>query len=882
MTASLRPVKAAVSADDLLSRPDAEFVACAYLTLLRRPADPEGFLHYLLQLRSDGDKFAVVHALCTSEEGRLRRPNLPGLRATLARQRIKQLPVLRQIVALRKSEQLRGATATTDTAEAAATPSLELLDPAWYLKTYPTIVSTGLGPQEHYDGLGRAYGLLPNAAAAQRLLIDPQAYLDAYADVAQAGMDPWEHYTLLGRAEGRIAGVSLRVLQFDRDWYLKRNPDVAVAGVDPFQHFTRDGILHGRDSSSFKGLGDIEPEPLVYTDPLAAPEVRLVAFYLPQFHPNPEDHCGWEPGFTEWANMSLGRPFYAEHDQPRLPGELGCHDLRSSRVIRRQVELARSHGIHGFCFYWVGKRLLEQPVQQFLADSSMDISFCFCWASEKWTHRWDGLDQDVLTAQNHSLEDDLAFIEEVSRAFADPRYIRVDDKPMLVIYRPELLPDTLATVARWRDWCRAKGIGEIHLCSPGAFGGAPLSKTGMDATIEFPPATGTNQEITPAVPSRDPAFTGQINSYLVAAKAAGGYVRGSNLEYRGVMPGWDNTASRMERGVSFYGATPELYSEWLNHALEETRRNLPAAHRLVFVNAWNDWSEGAYLEPDARHGHAYLNRTREALAAFAPPVVNDADLRAKRGPTGPVAVLVHLHYADLFEAIAGYLDNVPEAFDLYFSVRDGTFSRMQQLIQARFPQATVVSYPNRGRDVLPFLHILARIRGFGYAAICKIHSKKSHQRDDGDRWRDDVLTKLLGSRTRVADILGQLQGGAGLVAPAGHLLDGTTYLGSNTRRVTQLAARMGCPAAWVHDFSFPAGTMFWCRPEALAPLLDLALGPDEFEPEADQVDGTTAHAFERLVGLSARKSGLTIVTTADTLEDDSTSYTFAAPTGGHA
>jgi lipopolysaccharide biosynthesis protein len=763
----------------------------------------------------------------------------------------------------------------------AANASSEAVDPAWYLSVYADVAAAGMDPNEHYRTHGRNDGRFPSPGALSRTLFDFDKYFKTDPEAARVGMDPLQHYLAHGLDEHRTRGVSLAVLQFDPEWYLKYNPDVELAGVDPLLHFATQGVPLGRNSSSFKGLDKIEPEGLSYFEPLSGLKAKLIAFYLPQYHPIPENDEWWGKGFTEWTNVSRARPFYKDHDQPRLPGELGFYDLRLVENMRRQAELARIHGVHAFCFYvyWFGgKRLLEHPVDEFLRQSDIDINFCLCWANENWTRRWDGLDADVLIGQSHSPEDDLAFITYISRAFADPRYLRVDGKPVLVVYRPELLPNSRATTERWRQWCRDNGIGEIHLCFTRSFGSSAPSALGMDAAIEFPPLTTGTLEITGNVGGLDPAFRGQVHSYPFTAKGAAAYVRPDHLEYRGVMPSWDNTPRKLERSISFYGATPELYAEWLRSAVDETCRSLGPENRLVFINAWNEWAEGAYLEPDRRRGYAYLSRTREVMAAFSSPMVADSELLAKEGATARVAIIVHLHYGDLLGHISDYLHNVPEAVDLYFSVREGAFNKIRRAIKSRFPTATVVSYPNHGRDVLPFLHILTHIRGFGYEVICKIHSKKSRHREDGDRWRDDVFDRLLGSASRIEACLNLIRAGNGVVAPAGHLLSGATYWGSNARRVTELALQMQCPLEWIQDFVFPAGTMFWFQPKALEPLLGLGLQPRDFEDEAGQVDGTTAHAVERLIGLSARKAGLSVIATPDGTADDFGAYPFAAST----
>jgi lipopolysaccharide biosynthesis protein len=371
-----------------------------------------------------------------------------------------------------------------------------------------------------------------------------------------------------------------------------------------------------------EAAASIAPGPFYQDDatdlPPIRPRVRLIAFYLPQFHPIPENDAWWGDGFTEWTNVRRGLPRFAGHVQPRQPGDLGFYDLRDPAAMRRQIALARRYGVGGFCFhhYWFnGRRLLEKPLEMLLADPSLDMPFCINWANENWTRRWDGNDDEVLIGQAHSPEDDVAFARSLLPAVRDRRYITVDGRPLVMIYRPGLLPSPLATMRRWRTTFMGAGLNNPYIVMAQGFGDSDPRHYGIDAAVEFPPhKVAVTPSINDDLRILDPDFAGRVLDYAAVAHHAVSLPRPAYRLFRGVAPSWDNEARRPGRGLTLAHSTPARYGAWLRQACCAAISE--AAHpdeRIVFVNAWNEWGEGAYLEPDRHFGHAYLIETARTL-----------------------------------------------------------------------------------------------------------------------------------------------------------------------------------------------------------------------------------------------------------------------------
>jgi len=348
----------------------------------------------------------------------------------------------------------------------------------------------------------------------------------------------------------------------------------------------------------------------------AEPLVRAIAFHLSQFHPIPENDRWWGTGFTEWTNVTRAAPNFIGHYQPHLPADLGFYDLRLPEIREQQASLARRYGLHGFCyyFYWfAGKRLLERPIEEMRETGRPNFPYCLCWANENWTRRWDGADREILIAQNPSRADDERLIRDLLPHLRDPRYIRVDGKPIFIVYRVGHLPDPRATVDIWREVCAREGVGDLHICAANTYDTGDPASHGLDAIVEFPPHGMRIPMINNQVEVTNPEFRGQIFDYRQFVVDALARPLPEYPVYSTVMPGWDNTARRPDQPLTFINSTPEMYELWLRETVARTVEREPPERRLVFINAWNEWAEAAHLEPDRRYGHQFLRATQRAI-----------------------------------------------------------------------------------------------------------------------------------------------------------------------------------------------------------------------------------------------------------------------------
>jgi lipopolysaccharide biosynthesis protein len=367
---------------------------------------------------------------------------------------------------------------------------------------------------------------------------------------------------------------------------------------------------------------------------------KLIAFYLPQYHPIPENDEWWGKGFTEWTNVAKANPLFPGHYQPHLPADLGFYDLRVPEVRAAQAKLAQEYGIHGFCYYhyWFnGRMILERPFNEVLASGSPDFPFCLAWANENWSRRWNGSDKEVLLKQDYTTYDPIEHIAWLEQAFQDPRYIRIDGKPLFLVYKAAEIPEIAQIIQSWRNYIQSKGYPDLYICfmraghdRDGTSNIPELFAQGFDAHVDFQGGVFSDnsnlhkslvQKIAMRLDSPLLFFSAIIGAnifnYSKMVEKATKQKQSAFKTFPCVFPSWDNSSRRKRNQDINQNNDENLYRQWLLHAIGMVQ-NYESDRKIVFINAWNEWAEGCHLEPDRRNGKKFLEATKAALDSVSP------------------------------------------------------------------------------------------------------------------------------------------------------------------------------------------------------------------------------------------------------------------------
>jgi len=612
-------------------------------------------------------------------------------------------------------------------------------------------------------------------------------------------------------------------------------------------------------------------------------EVKAIAFYLPQFHAIPENDKWWGKDFTEWTNTRKAEPRFNGHYQPREPhDDFGYYNLTDVETIKKQALLAKQHGIYGFCFYFYwfsGKRLLEKPLDLFLEHPEIDINFCLCWANENWTRRWDGQDNEILIKQDYTDDDTFKFIKDIQKYINDKRYIKIDGVPVLLVYNPGHIPNVRDVFIKWRKYADDIKIGEIKIfvCKSFCKNFRALDiEDIIDGIVEFPP----NTDSIPSIKTKNIPLDGRdanIYDYKELFLKIKNELKDTNKNtsesnniqiYRTCMLGWDNAARKKNGWRTFAGFSLDIFYEWASLLVSETLKN---KNNFFFINAWNEWAEGTYLEPDKKYGYANINTLSKAL--FSLPFDNQLKVLNIQNEictvtTPKIAIHIHVFYTDIIGEIINHLSCITFDFDCFITTDD---KKKSNIIEKEFNENKIKNmskliisvFKNRGRDVAPFImQFKTYYKNYDY--ICHLHTKKTGTSEYGDGWRKYLFRHLLGSSENINSIIGLFEAdkSLGIVFPETYpVLNRQAEWGGNKEGCYKVLKRLGLSINLPDNIVFPVGNMFWARINAISSLFQAGFTFDDFPVEKGQINLTLSHQIERLWVYLSKANGYSYLKT---------------------
>jgi len=644
------------------------------------------------------------------------------------------------------------------------------------------------------------------------------------------------------------------------------------------------------NSVAVNSWGEVRDE--AYEEPLlidlhgrSPGNVRIIAFFLAQYHRDPVNDQAWGKGFTEWRNVTKALPLFQGHVQPKLPADLGFYDLTMADAWIQQSRLVSKYGICGFALYhyWFpGSRPLEAAIQALLASPEIPLPFCLCWANESWTRRWDGGNEELILKQSYEGDSPEQLADYLLPFLIDKRYICENGKPVYLIYRADELPTPANFIGRLRQRLSLQGV-EICLGRVLSFRANPQDRLSdlFDFAVQFPVhgTYGQNEtcfSILPQKKIRDPLMLTATNllNYrmwsLVQARCYQELLSKSKNGlpiYPAVMPDFDNTARRGNRGGSlFVQVTGHSFHDWIVSVLLAVRRinfvgqRSFSRHPYLFLTSWNEWAEGSVMEPSLQLGYHYLNTLYRACVVADPErqeMINASRIAFAQRHAD--ALVYHLYYPEAVPEVAAILRQLSPTYDVYLTISPLISAlHLQELISSCSGGPLLISeYENTGYDIYPFFaQICDQSLGLlnRYRWILKLHAKRSRHRADGHQWSEALHQDL--ARINPEQIAHEV----GLVVPEMSLLRVKDYLGSNTDELKVVLDLLSLSSHDLNTTYFPAGSMYLIRATCLAfyatkltCLLDLLKGESCY-----RVDGSYAHALERCMQLMVYRAGFSM------------------------
>ena len=590
-------------------------------------------------------------------------------------------------------------------------------------------------------------------------------------------------------------------------------------------------------------------------------DMKPIAFYLP-FYANNETNQSIDGQYNDWTNIRKCKSLFKGHHQPRIPGDnsnyLDYYNSLNISVIKKQVELAKIHGIYGFAiyYYWnYGKKILEKPLDLYLNNKDINFPFLLIWVNNILNDKFDEGKKEIFFKDSYFDEYSKLFINDIQKYLRDHRYIKINNKPALGIYEPFEITNLNEMIKNFREKSKEYGIGEIFIlvCLNTNETNKILNLNLFDGAYDFPPHNSLgNFKIKNKNTSIYYELIYKNNEYNFTNSRNFSFFRCSMVQF-------DNCPSLKKCDIFDYYSSEQFY--FVNKLIIDwTKKHYNKENRYFFINSWNNWYEGTYLEPDKKYGYASINSLSKAifnLAYIEQYSLNNLNYDSK------IAVHIHLFYEDLINDIIKITNEIPVKFDLYISVcSKNVIEKIEKYIfknsKANFFEIKIVS--NKGRDVLPFLIQMKKVIK-KYKYICHLHSKKSFHINFGDDWRNYLYFNLLGSNQIISEILIEFEkyDKLGLIFPEPFykvLTDfGKAIIDCNIKYMNFIIKNI-FPKYRISEnyFDFPEGNMFWAKVEAIYQIFEINI-EKRFSKENGKLDSTIIHGIERIWTYLAKLNG---------------------------
>ena len=556
--------------------------------------------------------------------------------------------------------------------------------------------------------------------------------------------------------------------------------------------------------------------------------IKAIALYLPQFHESKMNNQFWGKGFTEWTNVKRGKPKYQGHHQPRSPGDiygyLGYYDLKDIKVFENQVNLAKKHGIYGFgiYYYWFsGKHVLQKPLNNFIKHSYIEFHFLLIWANENWTRKWNGGDYEILIKQEYKTNDPQKFIRDIKKYINDKRYIRIDNKPVLGLYEPSKIPNLRETISIWREKSRVIGIGDIFvLICMNKNKTQDFQRLNLfDGAYEFPPRNSFENLRIPnkrtLIYSELLYKSSSLNETKIDSKRF--------LFFRGSMVEWDNSA-RTKNCEIFENYSPEQFYIFNKMIVNWTKIHYNKDYQFIFINAWNEWGEGSYLEPDDKYGYASINSLSKAIfnLSYSEILTNIGENR--------IVVIMYLNEEYLREEMINKINNIPYIYELFIFInnkinKDNLRQYIRLYSNAYYYEIRLIN--NERNYLLPFLYNF-RNKAKYYKYICNINSIHLNNIDYFNEWKNYIYNNLVGNSIIISEIISDMEKNneIGLIFPEiyykSKVLCHDNINDLDLEYLNFFLRKFNCKENIKEKIiDFPEGNMFWAKISAIHQIFNI-------------------------------------------------------------